>query len=385
MIYLDYAATTPMSKTALKVYNEAAETFFANPSSLHDAGGKTAYALNSARRSIARLLHVDSESVHFTGSGSEANILPILATARANRGAKNVIAASPLEHPSVYTALRMLETEGFTIQWLPVDFYGRILPETLENVLNEQTCLCVIGHASADFGTIQPLAELACISAAKDIPFHSDCVQTFGKIPLPLLAESGVTSIAVSAHKVHGPVGTGACWIDSKTKVHTLPGVTHENGLRPGTVDTAGALSFAAAAEEAVSNQAAEAERLAGLTTTFLQTGRESLGIIPFHPPLPERLPHFAVFQMETIEGQWIMLELNRRGIAAATGSACTTGSGEPSPALKAAGRTDAEAFALVRLSFGKSTTKKEVADTLTALSEIYAEFKQSAGIPVRL
>ncbi|MFC5712888.1 cysteine desulfurase family protein [Thalassorhabdus alkalitolerans] len=379
MIYLDYSATTPISDLALKTYMHVSTHYFGNASSLHTCGTDAASIIESARSTIASLLSVTPRSIYFTGCGSEANSSALIALAKGNGRNGKQLVTTPLEHPSVLQTFAYLESQGFTVSKVRVNEYGQVCLSHLRELLQEKTVLVSIGHASAELGTIQDLESIGDIVKEHGALFHSDCVQTFGKVMIPV-KEAHLDSFSISSHKVYGPKGAGACYISPQTSWDSFfPHTSHEKGLRPGTVDTAGIAAFAAAAEETYSMQTDIEKKVRKLSEYFTKTvlSEESI-ILEGHPD--KRIPgHFAL-RFDQREGQYIMLELNRRGIAVSTGSACRSGSSSPPASMIALGRSSEEAHGLIRLSMGKFTTRDDIEKAVEIMQNL-ASREMTGGI----
>ena len=371
MIYLDYAATTPISDTALAVYKEVARRRFGNPNSLHDAGSAADEVLSQCRRQLAGLLNADPRGMYFTGSGSEANLLAVCSLAFGNRHRGNHVITTPVEHPSNRQAFQLLEKAGFEVTHVPVDRYGRVRLDALEKALTPRTILVSVVAAQPEIGTVQPMEAIGRLLSEKGVLFHSDAVQAFGHMPLDV-RRLRLHSVSLSSHKVYGPKGMGAVYIAPGVPWKSVfPHTTQENGFRPGTVDVAGAAAFAAAATETAERMTEETIRLRTLRDRLL-SGLRALGrpvVLEGHPK--ERMPHHLALRFPGIDGQLLMLELNRRGIAVATGTACRKGQNEPSPAMLAVGRTPSEAGELIRITVGRHTTPDEIDRTLAAFAQV--------------
>lgn len=374
MIYLDYAATAPMTPSSLDAYAATARRAFGNAGSLHDAGGLAERSLDWSRETIAGLLGVDGRGCYFTGSGSEANglALQVLALAHRNRG--NHMIVSGAEHSSVRGTAAYLRSLGFEISVAPVDGDGRVVLSGLEALIRPDTILASVTCVNSEIGTVQPIGEIAELLAERRIPFHSDCVQAFGKLPVKPRA-SGVPSVSLSAHKVGGPKGMGLLYIDPALRwTPMIPGTTQERGMRFGTADVPGAAAFAVAAQEACSRMATETPRLRALRTTFIEATR-SFGVpMIVEGTGAERAPHILGVRIPGYQGQELMLALNARGFAVSTGTACRVGLSGPSETLTAMGRSEEEAKELVRFSFGSGTTERQVAEAAAALRDAVAE-----------
>ncbi|MDN4072744.1 IscS subfamily cysteine desulfurase [Fictibacillus terranigra] len=379
MIYLDYAATTPMSEEALFAFTETARMYYGNPSSLHDDGTQAAELVNLARAELAHMIGGRCEGLYFTSGGSDGNFFALTSLALGNRERGNHIITSPLEHGSVQQALSFLEEDGFEITVLPIDPNGRINVDDLQRAIRKETILVTIAHGNSEIGVIQPLSEIGALLKEKNIIFHSDCVQTFGKIPLHA-GEMNIGALTISAHKIHGPKGVGAVYISPDFSWKPLlSNGTHERGFRPGTVNTPGIVSFITAASNQVNHMVEWNTNVQELRNYFLSlTDEDEHLIVEGHSRTT--LPHFLAIRLKGIEGQYVMLELNRYKIAVSTGSACKAGQQEPSKALLAMGRSADEAHELVRITLGKETTKAEIQALTKAIHVLTKRYYDQTG-----
>jgi len=373
MIYLDYAATTPMSEEALQTYMKAASQYFGNEQSLHDIGGTASSLLQVCRKTFADMIGGKEQGVFFTSGGSESNYLAIQSLLKA-RSEKHII-TTPMEHASIRSYFQSLQSEGYTITEIPVDEGGLIHLDDLETAITENTVLASIQHGNSEIGTVQNIAEIGALLKKYNVLFHSDCVQTFGKLPINVF-EMGIDSLSVSAHKIYGPKGVGACYINPQVRwTQIFPGTSHEKGFRPGTVNVPGIASFLTASENILKNQQEENLRFKELRSYFL----ERLQTLPLEIQVEGHstscLPHIIGVTIKEIEGQYTMLECNRHGIAISTGSACQVGKQEPSKTMLAIGKTYEEAKQYVRFSFGQQTTKDQIDTTIHALHTIGNQF----------
>ncbi|MCA0986988.1 IscS subfamily cysteine desulfurase [Guptibacillus algicola] len=370
MIYLDYAATTPMSERAIEVYTKVARSYFANSQSLHDEGTSAAQLLEIARQTVANEINGDPSGVYFTSGGTESNILAINGLVKKHKSGHLITAKA--EHSSILNTFQQLEREGFDVTYLGYDDKGRIQIDKLIESLREDTLLVSIAHGNSEIGTRQPIEEIGAELAKRRILFHTDAVQTFGKVPIDVKSMN-LTALSVSSHKLHGPKGVGACYIAPAESWHpSLPGTVHEKGFRPGTVDVPGIFAFTAAVEEATTNMDATVAYCNELRDVFLsECGGTNVVIEGGN----DALSHIVGIRLKGIEGQYVMNELNQKGIAVSTGSACSIGQQSPSKTLKAMGRSDDEARELVRISFGKHTTKEEIVRTKALINGILSRF----------
>ncbi|MDP4097241.1 IscS subfamily cysteine desulfurase [Paenibacillus sp. P96] len=363
MIYLDYAASAPMSEEALHVFHELNKEVYGNASSLHDAGGKAEHILNYCRRQLAGLIHGREEGIYFTSGGTESNILALQSVLNGLPASKRHFITTSVEHSSIRNLVSLLQSQGWEISIMQPDLNGRITPEILLSHLKENTGLVSIQHANSETGIIQDLQELSSVLKERHVLLHTDAVQTFGKIPVHA-DELGFDVLTVSSHKLYGPKGVGAVYIRPGIPWKPVyPGTTHEKGFRPGTVNVPGIGAFIAAAA-AMIGQMTELSQHFQKLRSHLFTEAERLGI-PLKPVVQEVraqvLPHIAGCYFLKAEGQYIMLECNRNGICISTGSACAAGQQEPSPSVKALGATNQEALRFIRISFGQHTTLQEM------------------------
>ncbi|MGE7600856.1 cysteine desulfurase family protein [Lysinibacillus fusiformis] len=350
---MDYAATTPMTKKALEAYVEVAQRYYGNSSSLHDLGGQAHYFIQQSREIIANELGVNSDGVIFTGSGTEGNIMAILSLALASKKGKHII-SSQAEHTSVHAALNTLEKMGFEVTKLPLQKDGCIDSKQLLLAIRKDTALISIQHVNSEIGSIQPVEKI--IEAAKEsaVYCHIDCVQSFGKLTIP----RGGDAMTISAHKIGGPKGCGVVYINPAIRVPALtPGVTHERGLRGGTLDTPSIVSFAAAVE----NNSYERQHYEELRRYFKSRLPKAGRLIE----CKQQLPNICGVMMSKVEGQYVLLKLNEAGISISTGSACDIHSESGTKAILSMNYSMEAARQFFRISFGDSTTFKEI-DRLT-------------------
>lgn len=360
-MYMDYAATAPLTKQALDTYQEAAAQFYGNASSPHDAGTKAALLLEHSRGRIAKKAGVSPDGIVFTGSGTEANVLGILSLARA--GKKRHIITSQAEHTSVHAAMAFLAEEGFRITKLPLTPEGIVSVQAVREAITADTALLSIQHVNSEIGTIQPIAAIGAEAKQHGILFHTDCVQSFGKLPLDAIEAD---AMSFSAHKIGGPKGCGAVYLSPFQKKKPLfPGLTHEKGLRGGTVDVPAVAAFAKASETVYSLDRMWSLRrllkrlLAGSAFQWMEG--------PDHMQYPGVVGLF----IPGMEGQLVMLSLNAKGIYISTGSACDAAAATGMKAALAMGRTMEEARQFFRVSLGPETTEDDIAILAEALLDV--------------
>lgn len=371
-IYLDYAATSPVRSEALEAMLPFFQAEYANPGSLHDFGQRNREAIELARKQIARAIGASSpREVIFTGSGSEANNLAILGTARKHRHRGNHIVTSSIEHPSVLQVCKHLEREGFQVTYLPVNSYGQVSVSDLKKALTDQTILVSIMAANNEVGTLQPIAEIGRLIAETPILFHTDAMQFFGKLPLSV-QDFGADLMSISGHKIYGPKGIGALYVKKGTRIDpVLFGGGQERGLRPGTLNTPAIIGFGTAAYLAAKEVTFERKRLSRLRDHCWQRIKEEIGQVDLNGHPSSRLPNNLNLSFHGVEGQAVLLELNRKQIYVSSGSACSAGKHAPSHVLVAMGKSEDAAYQSVRISFGKETTESDIDQLVEALKDI--------------
>jgi len=374
MIYLDFAATTPMRKEAIDVYAEVADKIPGNTGSIHDAGTAAKNILDKARSGLAEILNAKSRGMFFTGSGSEANQLALLSLANGNKEHGRHIISTGAEHSCVRNALKLLEQQGFEITMVPLDETGRVDPARIAELLRKDTMLVSIHHGNSEIGTLQPIGDIGKMLMKRDILFHSDCVQSFGKIPIDVEAMH-LDSVSISAHKVYGPKGVGAAYIDPSVRWKpVIPGTTQEKGFRPGTANTPGIAAFLAAAKLSVQEMNENHARSLQLRQQLI----DGLIALPFDISVeghPEKvLPHVLGLRIKGMEGQYAMVECNRHGLAISTGSACSVGTEKASATMLALGRSEQETREFIRLSLGKQTTEGDIRNALEIIKKVLTE-----------
>ena len=370
-IYLDHNATTPIDREVVEAMLPYLNEKYGNPSSIHSVGGAAREALDGARRSVAQALNCTAKRVIFTGSGSEADNFALKGIAQAAGGGH--IITSAIEHPAILASCRSLERQGFEVTYLPVDGDGLVSPESLAAAIRSDTILVSIMLANNETGVIQPIADLAALARERDIVFHCDAVQALGKIPVDV-EELGVDLLSVSGHKIHAPKGVGALFVRRGTGMTPLVnGGNQEGGQRAGTENVAAIVAFAKAAELAV-KRLPDMERVAQLRDR-LQQGIEGLvDEARVNGDHERRLPNTLNMTLPGLRGESLVLRLDRKGIALSSGSACKSGSPDPSHALIALGLTPEDAHCSVRFSLGQGNTHEEIELTLSALTDVIRE-----------
>ncbi|MFD1674414.1 cysteine desulfurase family protein, partial [Alicyclobacillus fodiniaquatilis] len=370
--YFDHAATTPMREEVWDLLHQFSRDVFGNPNSLHQFGHLAKYALEEARASVARSIGANETEIVFTGSGTEANNMAVIGAARRMRrlGKGNHIITSGIEHPSVLHTCRALEQEGFEVTYAPVDEAGLVAPAFIQAAIKGSTVLVSVMHANNVVGTIQPIEAIGAITRAKGVLLHTDAVQTYGKIPLDV-AQLQVDLLTLNAHKIGGPKGIAALYVRTGTRLDPiLHGGGQERAIRSGTQNVPGIVAFAKAATLASEEQPAFAERLHPLRERLLSQLQNSIPGCKLNGHATKTLPTCLNISIDQIEGQALMLELDRLGFATSSGSACSSTENEPSYVLLAMGKSREVAVESLRISLGRTTTKEAVDTFAVALTE---------------
>lgn len=370
-IYLDNAATTRVSDTALSAMLPYFQEQYGNPSSLYAFGQEAKEALERARETVAGLLNCEAREIIFTSGGSEADNQAIrsAATIGARAGKRHIISTA-FEHHAVLHTLSKLEKEGFEVTLLDVHENGVVRPEELVSAIRPDTCLVTVMYANNEIGTIQPIAEIGRICREKGVLFHTDAVQAAGHIHIDVQAQN-IDLLSLSAHKFHGPKGVGALYARRGIALSNLiEGGAQERGKRAGTENTAAVMGMAAALEEAVRNMDANSAKLTALRDRLI-SGLSQIPHSVLNGDAESRLPGNVSFCFEGIEGEALLLLLDDRGICASSGSACTSGSLDPSHVLLAIGRPHEVAHGSLRLTLSEETSEADIDYTIKAVKEV--------------
>ncbi len=375
-IYLDYAATTPVRKEVSQAMLPYFSKKFGNASSLHKIGSEARDALEQSRETLAKTLNARADEIIFTSGATEANNLALKGAFFSRREKeKNHIIISAIEHHCVLETAAWLSRQGAIVSIAPVDKYGFVSKEKISNMIRPETFLVSIMHANNEIGTIEPIEEIAKICKEKNVLFHTDAVQSFGKLPIDL-KKIPADLLSISSHKIYGPKGVGALFVRAGTKLEPLlHGGGHEFGLRSGTENIAGAVGFSVAANLAVREMKKEMPRQQKLRDKLISE------ILKFentwlNGPREKRLPNNSNFTFRGRAGDSLVLQLSEKGICASVGSACSTKESKPSHVLKAIGLNDKDARASLRFSLGRDTEREDVEIAVGALREILKHYK---------
>jgi cysteine desulfurase len=384
-IYLDHNATTPVAPEVVDRMTAVLRDDFGNPSSVHHYGQRAKALLDEARSAVATLLHVDPPEVVFTSGGTESDNMAIRGAAEAlePRGRTHLI-ASAIEHEAVIITLRALARRGWRITLLPVDQSGVVDPEALRDALTDQTALVSVMHANNEIGTIQPVAELAQLARARGALFHTDAVQSAGKIPVDART-LGVDLLTVSAHKLYGPKGAGALWIRRGLRLlPLLTGGKHERSRRAGTENVAGIVGFGTAASLAASKMEAEARRVAALRDRLEQGVLSAVTGTAVNGAPSARVPNTTNISFDRVEAESLLIALDLEGVAVSTGSACSSGTLEPSHVLKAMGFPAHRTQNSIRFSLGAGNTDAEIDHVVSVLPRVVEKLRTLTRVPAR-
>lgn len=380
-VYADNAATTKMSRTAIEAMLPYMETYFGNPSSLHSVGQRANEGLQQARETVAEVLGCQPKEIYFTSGGSEADNQAIVSAALygAKKGKKHIISTA-FEHHAVLHTLKRLEQQGFDVTLLEVHQNGMVTPEQVAAAIREDTCLVTIMYANNEVGSIQPIAEIGAVCREKGVLFHTDAVQAAGHLHIDV-KEQNIDMLSLSAHKFHGPKGVGVLYARRGVVLTNLiEGGAQEQGKRAGTENIPGIVAMAAALKEANDHLDENAAKTAALRDKLIE-GLLQIPHAALNGDREHRLPGNVNFCFEGIEGESLLLMLDDKGICASSGSACTSGSLDPSHVLLAIGRPHEIAHGSLRLSLCEWNTAEEVEYMLAEIPKIVAHLREMSPV----
>ena len=371
MIYVDNGATTKMSRVAIDSMLPYMEKFYGNPSSLHTAGQKAAEALQSARESVADCLGCAPREIIFTSGGSEADNQAIVSAAAigAKKGKRHII-SSAFEHHAVLHTLKKLEKQGFEVELLPVGEIGTVTAEQVENAIRDDTCLVTIMYANNEIGSVLPISEIGDVCRKHNVLFHTDAVQAVGHLHIDVKAQN-IDMLSLSAHKFHGPKGVGALYCRNGIRLtNIIEGGAQERGHRAGTENIPGIMGLAAALKDSCSRLDENISKVSALRDRLID-GLSEIPHSALNGDAEKRLPGNVSFCFEGIEGEGLILLLDGKGICASSGSACTSGSLDPSHVLLAIGRPHEVAHGSLRLTLSEWNTEEEVDYIIKSVKEV--------------
>ena len=380
-IYVDNAATTKTDSRVLEAMLPYFAEVYGNPSSIYAEGRAAKAAVETARAQVATAIGAEAGEIYFTGSGSEADNWAIRSAAKALKDKGNHIITTAVEHHAVLHTCQSLEKEGFEVTYLPVDAFGRVSVDAVKNAIKDTTILITVMFANNEIGTIMPIAEIGALAKEKGILFHTDAVQAIGMVPINV-KEMHIDMLSLTGHKFHGPKGSGALYVRKGVKLTSfITGGAQEKNRRAGTENVAGIVGLGKAIELATEDIPKKAAYLTKLRDTYIQ---QMLDTVPYaqlngHPE--ERLPGNANISFSFIEGEGLLLFLDMKGISASSGSACTSGSLDPSHVLLAIGRKHEEAHGSLRVSFDTENTLEDVDTIVTAVAEIVERLRSMSPL----
>lgn len=380
-IYLDHSATTPMDKEVLEEMLPYYTEKFGNPSSIHYFGREVKKSVEEAREKIAKAIGAETQEILFMSGGTEADNLAIKGVALANAKKGRHIITSAIEHHAVLDTCKFMKQHGYKVTYIPVDKDGLVRVEDIEAAITDETILISIMHANNEIGTIQPIADIGKLAKSRGIIFHTDAVQTIGKIPVNV-KEMNVDLLSISAHKFYGPKGIGALYMKKGTKLLPISqGGSQERKRRPGTENVPAIVGMGKAIELAVANMSSEIKYLTRLRNKLINGVLNKIPNVQLNGHPINRLPGNANFSFNFIEGESLLLSLDMKGIAGSSGSACTSGSLDPSHVLLALGLSHETAHGSLRLTLGKSNTEEQIDYVLEVLPEIVGKLREMSPL----
>ena len=375
-IYMDNAATTAVAPEVLQTMLPYFSEMYGNPSSIHSTGRDARRAVDAARKQVAQAIGAQPTEIYFTAGGSESDNWAIKGTAFAKRDKGNHIITTAIEHHAVLHTCQWLEKQGFQVTYLPVDEYGRVRVEDVEKAITDKTILISVMAANNEIGTLEPIAEIGKLAHEKGILFHTDAVQAVGAIPLDVNAMH-IDMLSMSGHKFHGPKGIGALYIRKGVRPDVfMHGGAQERAQRAGTENLPGIIGMGKAIELATQNLEANAARMTRLRDKLIDRILAEIPEVRLNGHRTQRLPNNVNVSIRYIEGEALLLRLDLAGIAGSSGSACTSGSLDPSHVLLAIGLPHEIAHGSLRLSLGTDTTEAEVDEVLRVLPGIVKDLR---------
>ena len=381
LIYLDNAATTKTAPEVMEAMIPYFTEYYGNPSSVYDFAGISKKALDESRETIANALHAKENEIYFTAGGSEADNWALKATAEAYAAKGKHIITTKIEHHAVLHACEALEKEGFRVTYLDVDEYGLVTPEQVKQAICDDTILVSVMFANNEIGTIEPIREIGAVCREKGVVFHTDAVQAFGAIPIQV-DEMNIDMLSITGHKLYGPKGTGALYIRKGIILKNLiDGGAQERGKRAGTENIAGIVGLGKAAQLAQAQMKENAQRLTALRDRLIQGLLQQIPETRLNGHPTKRLPNNVNVCFRYIEGESLLLLLDRAGIAGSSGSACTSGSLDPSHVLLAIGLPHEIAHGSLRLTLGASTTEEDVDYAIECLKNIVSRLREMSPL----
>ena len=380
-IYADNAATTKVAPEVVDAMLPYFTETYGNPSSIYNEGRTARVAVEKAREQVAKAIGASPKEIYFTGSGSEADNWALRSTARALSKKGNHIITSAVEHHAVLHTCQDLEKQGFEVTYLPVDKYGMVSPDDVKAAIKDTTIMISIMFANNEIGTIMPIAEIGKIAKEAGVVFHTDAVQAVGNVEIDVKAMN-IDMLSLTAHKFHGPKGCGALYVRQGVKLMSfITGGAQERMRRAGTENVPGIVGLGKAIELATANIKEKQEKLIALRDRYIKKVLETVPYSRLNGHPTERLAGNANISFEYIEGEGLLLSLDMKGIAASSGSACTSGSLDPSHVLLAIGLKHEQAHGSLRTSFGEDTTVEDIDYMVDAIAEIVARLRSMSPL----
>lgn len=374
--YFDHNATTPVDRRVLAAMLPHYGEVYGNASSLHSFGQEARQGVEKARRQVAAQLCCQPRDIAFTSGGTEADNLAVFGVVRGARGRTRHVITTSIEHPAVLNACQQLEREGVDVTYLEVGMDGIVSPRAVQDALRPDTVLVTVMHANNELGTLQPIREIGQVAREAGVPFHSDGVQSFGKVETPV-GGLGVDLFSISAHKIYGPKGAGALYVRRGLQVAKVQfGGHHERDRRPGTENVPGIVGLGAASELCGQERDGEADRTRSLRDRLEKGLQERLPSVFVHAFGSERLPGTSSMRFEGVESEPLLISLDLNGFAVSSGAACSSGASEPSHVLTAIGLRRDQAKSTLRFSLGRSTAEEDVEALVETLPSIVGRLR---------
>ncbi len=378
---MDHSATTPVLPEVFEAMLPFFSEKFGNASSLHSFGTEAKEALEESREKVAKLVGADPEEIVFTSGGTESDNIALKGISYRNSNLGKHIITTAIEHPAVIETCRKLQMQGFDVTYVPVKADGLVESDAIEKAIRKETVLISVMHANNEIGTIQPLKEVGQFAAEKDIYFHTDAVQSAGKIPIDV-GSFGLDLLSLSAHKLYGPKGVGALYVRKGTRVESImQGGGHERGFRSGTENISGIVGLGKAADLAINTMKNEAERLTRLRNKLANLVLDAINEAWINGSMAKRLPGNLNFSFKYVEGESMLLFLDSKGIAVSTGSACSSHKLEPSHVLLALGLSPEDCHGSLRLTLGRSNTDEEIDYVAKCIFEAVQRFRSISAL----
>ncbi|HHW98792.1 MAG TPA: cysteine desulfurase NifS [Firmicutes bacterium] len=383
-VYLDHAATTPVHPEVIAAMLPYFNPTYGNASSVHGFGRKGRMAIDNARETLAKALGAQPNEIYFTSGGTESDNIALMGVAEAMANKGRHIITSSIEHHAILDTCAHLAKQGYEITYLPVDADGLVNPEDVKAAIRPDTILISIGHANNEMGAIQPIAEIGAIAKAHGVYLHTDAVQSFGTLPVDV-NDLQVDLLSLSGHKIYGPKGIGALYVRRGTRVRPIQfGGGQERKLRPGTENVPGIVGLAKAVELAMAEREEKVERITRLRDKLID-GLTAVPDVTLNGHREKRLPGNVNISVKYVEGESLILSLDLRGIAVSSGSACTSGSLDPSHVLIAMGLDHLQAHGSLRLTLGRDTTEADIDYVLEVFPEVVARLRSMSPLYNRL